>query len=156
MEVKKVLVKDGDMAVVTCPFCRKIKKISVERFRGTGKRHLRVRCRCRETFSICLEYRKHPRKSVRLLGKSINLSRKMRQQDIIIKNISLGGLGFYIFDMVRPRNEDIIQLVFNLNDIQQTQISTKATVRNTTENFVGCELHAVPSVMNSLGFYLMG
>ena len=97
MEARKVLVKEGDIATITCPFCRRTKQLSVAQFKEKRKRNLRVKCRCDKIFNLCLEYRKHPRKPVRLLGKSINLSSHMpRTTAIEVNNIPLMVLSFLL------------------------------------------------------------
>ncbi len=155
MEAGKVLVKEGDNATITCPICQKSKKISVAKYKEQSKRELRIKCSCGNIFCLCLEYRKHPRKSVKLLGKSINLSKHRESQDIIIKNISLGGIGFYPFKKHRTEKEDRLQVSFALNDRNSTLIDTDATVRAAGKDYIGCEFNASETFMTSLGFYLL-
>ena len=94
MEIRKVTVKEDDVASISCPSCQKTKKIPVGHYKETGKRQLKVKCCCDNVFDISLEYRRHYRKQTKLLGKSINFSSDREQQDIIIENISAGGIGF--------------------------------------------------------------
>ena len=94
MEARKVLVKEDDLATISCPGCGKTKKLSMVPYKQNSKRDLRLSCSCENGFCLCLEYRRDRRKSVRLLGKSINLSNHRESQDIIIKNISMGKLAF--------------------------------------------------------------
>ncbi len=154
MEAKKVLVKQGDVAVLSCPFCRKIKKISVAQYKGTGKRELRIKCSCEKKFCLCLEYRRHPRKRVRLLGKNINMSKQEGQQ-IIIENISMGGIGFTIFNKHRTQTDDQVEVSFELDDSNNTPINSGATVRSLSKDHVGCEFNATHNFKASLGFYLL-
>jgi len=155
MEAPKVLVKEGDVAIITCPFCRKSKKISVAQYKGKTKRELCIQCSCDKIFCICLEFRKHPRKSVKLLGKSINLSQHRESQDIIITNISFGGIGFFLFNKHRTQKDHRLQVCFDLNDCNVTAIDTESTVRTASMDYVGCEFNATESFRPSLGFYLL-
>ena len=84
MQSRKVLVKEVDVVNITCPICLKTKQLSVARYKEIRKRELRIKCSCDNIFNLCLEYRKHPRKSVELLGCSTNLSKHRECQDIII------------------------------------------------------------------------
>ena len=84
METRKVIVKESDVAIISCPFCRETKKMSVGKYRETGKRQLKVKCSCNKIFEISLECRRHDRKITKILGKSINLSSHREMQDIII------------------------------------------------------------------------
>lgn len=156
MEAKKVLVKEGDVAIITCPFCRKTKKQSVAPFKEKRKRELRIKCSCEKIFSICLECRKHQRKYVKLLGKCINLSQHRNSQDIILINISLGGIGFNPMKMYEIRKDDRLQVSFSLNDSNNTPIETTATVRAVSKDYVGCEFNTTESFKPTLGFYLLG
>ena len=154
MEAEKIQVKEGDVAVITCPLCRKIKKMSVAKYKEKGKRELRIKCSCDNTFRLYLEYRKHPRKSVGLLGKSINLSKQRESQDIIIKNISLGGIGFCPFKKHRTRIDDQLQVSFELNGPDKIPIDADATVRAAGRDHIGCEFNAAENFRTALGFYL--
>ena len=146
MEMIKVMVKEGDVAIITCPSCREIKKISVLHYKETGQRELKIRCSCDTLFCICLEYRAHHRKPTRLLGKTINLSNHRENQDVIIKNVSRGGIGFCPFKKHRTRQDDLLQL---------SSIDTDVTVRSSTIDYIGCEFNSTEKFKTSLGFYLI-
>ena len=156
MEKRKVMVGEGDVAIITCPFCRKVKKVSVLHYKETGQRQLKIRCSCDKLFFICLEYRKHHRKPTRILGKSINLSNRRENHGVIIKNVSLGGIGFCSFNKHRTMKDDRLQVLFNLNNEQHTPIDTYVTVRSATNDYIGCEFDATDKFKTSLGFYLIG
>ena len=154
MEKKNVLVKEGDVALITCPFCRKATKLSVGQYREKGKRELRIKCCCEKLFCVGLEYRKHPRKPVRLLGRSINLSRHRESNDILIKNISLGGICFSPFSKHKIRQDDKMQVSFTLNDASQTIIDASARVRTVSPDYICCKFTGAENFSKSLGFYL--
>lgn len=156
MEAHKVLVKDGDVAVISCPNCGKTRKLPVEPYRRTSKRDLRIRCSCTNVFCLCLEYRKDRRKPVRLLGRSINLSNHRVCQDIIIKNISMGGVGFCPFTKHRTRPNDRLLLSFTLNDVNSTAIDADVSVRSVNQDYIGCEFTNTRNIWTPLGFFLLG
>ena len=153
--MRSVLVKEGDVAIIICPSCREIKKISVLHYKETGQRELKIRCSCDTLFCICLEYRAHHRKPTRLLGKTINLSNHRENQDVIIKNVSRGGIGFCPFKKHRARQDDLLQVSFNLNGVQLSSIDTDVTVRSSTIDYIGCEFNSTEKFKTSLGFYLI-
>ena len=155
MEMRKVAVKEGDVAIICCPSCRKTRKLPVGHYKEAGNRELKIKCSCDEIFGICLECRMHHRKMTKLLGKSVHLSNHRENQDVIIKNISAGGIGFCPFKKHRIRNDDRLQVSFNLNDVLHTPIDTHVTVRSTTNNYIGCEFNSVEKFKTSLGFYLI-
>ena len=156
METRKVIVKESDVAIISCPFCRETKKMSVGKYRETGKRQLKVKCSCNKIFEISLECRRHDRKITKILGKSINLSSHREMQDIIIENISSSGIGFCPSKKHKTRKDDRLQVSFLLNDIQQTLINTHVTVQSATSEYVGCEFNSTEKFKTSLGFYLIG
>lgn len=155
MEKRMVQVKEHDEAAILCPGCSKVKNISVESYRRAGKRDLRVKCSCGELFGLCLEYRKYYRKPVKLLGKSINFSNHRETQDIVVKNISMGGIGFCPFQKHKTRQGDRLQVFFELNDSSSTAINTDVTVCTVRENYVGCGFINTRGIRESLGFFLM-
>ncbi len=155
MEVIKVLVKEGKTAVVTCPFCRRTRTMQVAPYRAKGKRNIRAKCSCSCIFSVVLEYRQFPRKKVRLLGKAVNLSHHNTSRSMIIKNISMGGVGFSSFEKHRMKKDDRLQLSFVLADSQNTSIETDAIVRNAGTEYVGCEFSNIANFRAPLGFYLL-
>ena len=154
MEATKVLVKEDGAAIITCPFCRKTTKKSVAHFKEQSKRQLLIKCGCDNIFCLGLEYRRQPRKSVQLLGKSVNWSQHGESKNIIITNISSGGIGFCPFDTHRTKKDDQLQVSFTLNDCNNTPIETAATVRTVGKSYIGCEFNSTESFKSSVGFYL--
>jgi hypothetical protein len=155
MEMRTVIVKEGDVAIITCPFCRKIKKMSVVQYKENGKRDLKIKCTCDKVFCVSLECRRCHRKPSKLLGNSINFSNHRETQDVIIKNISTGGIGFCAFKKHKTRENDRLQVSFNLNDIQHTHIETNVTVRSAYKDYIGCEFDSTEKFRKSLGFYMI-
>ncbi|MBW2466859.1 MAG: PilZ domain-containing protein [Deltaproteobacteria bacterium] len=153
MKVIEVIVKD-DVALISCPTCRKNRNISVGSFKETGKRNLKIKCDCEQIFGIFLECRKHFRKPAKLLGKSINLSNDRESHDIIIKNISAGGVGFCPFKSHGTRKDDYLQVSFILNDVEKTSIDTHVMVQSSTNEYVGCEFISTEKFKKPLDFYL--
>jgi hypothetical protein len=155
METCKVLVKEDDCATIICPCCSKTKKISAGPYRQNSRRNLRVKCSCDEVFWLSLEYRRDYRKLVKLLGKSVNLSNHRESQDIIIRNISKGGVGFCPFTQHKTRPDDRLLVSFELNDCNCTPIETDVTVRTVSDVYIGCEFNNTHNIEKSLGFYLL-
>lgn len=156
MMTMMVLVKENDTAVISCPGCGKTKKLSVERFKQNNQRDLRVKCNCKNVFNLCLEFRKEVRRPVKLLGKCYNLSKQRESHNIIIKNISMGGLGFTLFEKHKTMKDDLLFLSFVLNDYHNTLIDTHAVVRMVNHDFIGCKFDNSQPTRKPLGFYLHG
>jgi len=154
VETITVIIQEGDVAVITCPFCLETRRLSVERNSGAAKRALKIKCHCEKMFVVCLEYRRHKRKATNLLGLSVNLTNHNEKQDIIVENISLGGIAFCPFKKHKIRKEDLLKVSFNLNDNMQTSIDAHVTVRTATDNYVGCEFNATDKFKTPLEFFL--
>ena len=154
MELSKVVVREGDIAAVTCPFCRKTRKIPVTKYKNAGKRKLKIKCICDKVFSIYLEFRRHFRKPAGLLVESVNLSNDRGKENLVMKDISLSGIGLCPFKEHQIRKDDLLQVSFNLNDVRHTLIDADVTVRSTTDDYIGCEFNSTKKFMTPLGFYL--
>jgi len=154
MEISKVVVKEGDIAIVTCPFCRKTKKISVIQYKNASKRKLKIKCICARVFSLYLEFRRHFRKPAGLLVESVNLSNDREKENLVMKDISLSGIGLCPFKEHEVQKDDLLQITFNLNDVRHTFIETDVTVRSATDDYIGCEFNSTKKFMTPLGFYL--
>lgn len=156
MEVPKVLVKEGDIAIMTCPSCKKMKRFSVAQFKKTGKRQLLIKCNCGALIKCCLEFRQYPRKMVNFLGRSTNLSRHRECQDIIVRNLSLGGIGFCPGKRDRIRKDDRLLISFALKDSKNTFMKSEVVVRNASPDYIGCAFQASEDFRPELGFFLLG
>ena len=154
METTKVIIQEDDVAVITCPFCLETRRLSVEQNSGAAKRALKIKCLCGKVFAVCLDYRKHERKATNLLGFSVNLTNHHEKQDIIIENISLGGLAFCPFQKHQISKEDLLKVSFNLCDSGQTSIDALVTVRTATDSYVGCEFKATDEFITPLESFL--
>jgi len=129
--------------------------MSVLQYKETGKRELQITCSCANVLDLCLEYRKHPRQETRLLGKSINLSNHRESRDIIIKNISLGGIGLSPLTDHRTNKDDRLHVSFALNNSKQTPIDANVAVRTVRNDYIGCEFNSSDHFKTALGFYLL-
>lgn len=155
MEPRKILVKEDDVAIVTCPSCRVLRKVSVEKYKKKSKRQLNIKCSCGNFFQVSLEFRKYPRKLTKLIGRTVNISKRKDPQRVIIKNISLGGIGFSPFTDKNCEMYDQLMVSFNLDDASHTHIDAQVTVRAANEDYVGCEFNARDQFKKDLGFYLI-
>ena len=134
----KTYVRPDNRAVLICPYCGKWKSISADPFRGY-KHKLKVRCFCKETFKVFLEFRKKVRKKIFLKGTYIDYSQKGSRCDINILDISLIGLAFSSLDAPTLRIDDELGVEFTLGSKKGTAIKKAVIVRNINQTRVGCE-----------------
>lgn len=156
---KSYVRKDGTM-VLKCPYCSHSRVVSVSRFKEK-KKNIKIKCSCSMTFIVILELRRMFRKNTYLKGSFINYSRTEYKGayvrgKIIVKNLSMGGIGFETAEKCNIEKDDELEVTFTLDDIHSSEINKRVLVKTITGNFVGCEFKTTSLQYDkALGFYLM-
>jgi transcription elongation factor Elf1 len=140
-------------ATLQCPQCGTSRTIDAGLLKNTGKR-LKVTCKCGKVFRAAFEFRQHYRKTVKLAGKYKDLN-SHRRGTIEVVDISMGGIGFTVHPMHRIQVGDNLEVTFNLDDPQQSEIRLRVAVRNVKETLIGAERTDTQLYQGALGFYLM-
>jgi hypothetical protein len=154
-ELCKTYVRPDGTAVLTCPYCGRQKTIAAEPFMGQ-KHKLKVKCACKQTFKVFLEFRKKVRKKTFLKGTYINHSQKGSRSDIVILDISVAGLTFSSLDEPGFKIGDELSVEFKLDDELRTDIKRDVIVRYVRQRLVGCEFEIYGGVFDGpLGNYVM-
>ncbi len=150
----KTFVRTNNTATVICPACNTAKHISAEPYRQ--KKHaIKVRCRCGEIFTLCLDFRRHYRKLTSLPGTySIITPGKAGGGVAHIRNISRGGIGFTISGRHHMEQGLWVVLEFQLNDKNQTTLRKDGIIRSIKGNYIGCQFPDNDPMERALGFYL--
>lgn len=153
-EIQKVYVNQDGLAVLKCPVCEAIKTSKVGDFKG--ERHIvKVRCNCKNVFTVNLEFRKNYRKETKLSGDFFGLTKEGVRGKLLILNVSKGGIGAQVIGMNTNRVGDELRVKFNLNDQHQSQVEKRVVVRLVKQNYIGCEFLDASVQDKALGFYLM-
>jgi hypothetical protein len=154
METEKVFVKSDNTVNIKCPYCRLVRTVSIEKFKDPNKIN-KIKCRCAKIFNVTFEFRKMYRKETELQGTYRNKSAEDDEGRIVINNLSLGGVGFFVEGAhnIGAGNELLVE--FRLDDQQKTLISRKARVKMIKGNYIGAEFLDVAAYDKYLGFYLM-
>ena len=155
-KVSKAYVREDDSAVLNCPHCGRQKAIPVDKLRG-HKHKLKVKCGCKKTFTVNLEFRQRVRKKTYLRGTYINHSQKDSSGDLVIKNISVVGLEFTSLNVQDFKVDDELTVEFNLDDKHKSKISKNVIVREVRRRSVGCEFETSGELafVGPLGHYVM-
>ena len=153
---RKIFVRSDDTAIIICHHCTRQKTVPVGSCKGSKSR-IKVKCGCKNIFTVNLEFRKKFRKKTNLLGKFTNYSQRNYRGDIIVNNLSMGGLEFITTDTVKFKNDDEVEVSFKLDDANRTTIKKRVIVRDVRKKSVGCEFEILSQYAHdsSLGFYLM-
>jgi hypothetical protein len=153
-DVHKVYVNQEGIAVLKCPSCEAVKTTTVDKFKGS-KHVLKVKCTCKQTFMVELEFRKAYRKDIKLAGDFYHLVNRSARGRMMVINISKTGIGFQVLGAVKIREGNELQVSFNLDDKHNSLIDKKVVVRLVKNNYIGCEFTEKTSHDKALGFYLM-
>jgi len=159
MEMQKAYVRDDGTTVLKCPFCSHARTVSVAVLKDK-KKVIRVKCSCQKSYSVSLELRKMYRKSTRLKGNYINHS---QQNDsgmpikgkIVVKDVSMGGIGFETVGNCTIEKDDELEVTFTLDDIHSSVIKKWVEVKVVRDKYVGCEFTHANEYDKALGFYLL-
>ena len=167
MEFQKLFLRNEGMTAIRCPACMFEKDISPKKI--SGKYKFKVKCTCGSIFGVQCESREKYRKQVSLngiilkpgqnlkWGKTLSESQETRIKPINcqICNISLGGLGLKIHDMIKIEEGDFILVRFNLDNSASTEIEKKVIVRAVKDSYIGCKFMDTDKNDTTLRFYLL-
>ena len=155
MDVQKVFVNPDNTAVVKCPHCGIARTVNVvERLRNRPD-PWKIRCSCGSAFRVLFEIRKAHRKQTNLEGYYIKLPAGDDRGKMLVKNLSLTGIGFTTLTAHRLSKGDQVELRFNLDNVQRTGINRTAVVKNSDDRYVGCEFTGSTQYDKAFGFYLL-
>jgi hypothetical protein len=150
--METVYVDDTNQATIICPSCGFTKKIDTTKFRNTQKR-VKAKCKCGETFRFTIEFRKQYRKKVRLPGEYI-IQKRGEKGEIIIRELSLGGIRF---ESLRPHQispNDTLEVKFKLDNQTRSEIHKIVRVIWVRDRIVGTQFSESKSYEKDLGFYM--
>ena len=154
MEPQKVFVRDDGTTILKCPHCRHARTVSIAKIKGK-KKIIKVKCSCKQSYSVTLELRKMYRKSTNLNGRYINLSLNNEAGVMIVKDVSMGGIGFEAVGMCRVQVDHELEVTFTLDDAHSSVIKKQVVVRIVRGKFVGSEFLHSHEYDKALGFYLL-
>ena len=154
MEPQKAFVREDGTTVLKCPFCRDARIVSVQKIKDK-KKVVKIKCSCQESYSVSLELRKLYRKSTSLSGRYVNLSLNNENCRMIVKDVSMGGIGFEAVGKTHIKKEDEIEVTFTLDDTHSSVIKKQVVVKMVRDKFAGCEYVQPRAYDKTLGFYLL-
>lgn len=133
----KFYVDENNQARIICHKCGLNKNLDVTKFKDTHKR-LKAKCRCGEVFRFTLDFRRHYRKNVQIVGKCF-IQRKNERDDIAIVDISMSGINFRTF---KPHNlsiDDTVELNFTLDNPLRTKVREPVKIKWIAGRNIGAE-----------------
>ena len=156
METVKAFVRPDNSTTITCPVCNMPKNASVGSFKDKNH-NIKVKCNCGAVFMVHLDFRQHYRKETELAGtyKCIKPS-GMGGGSIVIRDISLGGIGFTVTGRHVIYKGQVLALNFTLDDKKKTSLNKEVIVQSVNNDFIGCRFTDNQLFEKALGFYLQG
>jgi hypothetical protein len=153
-EIHNVYVNEGGMAIVVCPHCGKTKTFNAAKFMGR-KEPLKIRCTCRSVIRVFFEFRRAYRKETSLTGSYAKLPTCKEWGKMLVKNVSLTGIGFATITMHNLKKNDELEVKFTLDVMKRPEIKKRVVVKVVKDKYIGCEFEDRGQFVNELGFYLM-
>ena len=138
IKVSKSYVRQDKTAVITCPYCKRQRELSVSSLKE-HKSQFRIKCACQNVFIAQIEFRQRLRKRTYLRGTYTNLSRGKLSGEMVVRDLSVSGLGMTTYDMENFEVGDKVMVEFHLDDDRYTDISREVVVMQVRKNSIGCE-----------------
>ena len=164
---ESVHVRQDSSATVTCPHCGVRYKVNAAKVKTRGRRS-KLRCKCRDSFSVFFEFRENPRRELYVEGyyrpiKEVYIRGTARTSPaseslvrVRVQNISRTGIGFVVPTGHELKVGDRIEIIFTLDDREQNRVEREAIVRRLAEdNYLGCEFTDVGHVDRETGLLVM-
>jgi hypothetical protein len=142
------------MAVIKCPQCGTARTVNAAKL-NNPRGLLKARCKCGAAFHFLFDVRKAYRKETRLHGNYVKHSGDEEQGRIIVRNISLNGIGFTTLTKHNLKQGDKVKLKFTLDDKRRSEIEKNGVVKVVNEKSIGCQFTDSDQQDDALGFYLM-
>jgi len=154
MEPIKVYMDSENEGEIICPNCENKKIINVANYRIATK-PIKVKCRCGHSFSIMLEHRRYHRRNTTIPGKIFHAESKKEIDNILIKSISVTGIGFETKSLRGIKVGDTFEIAFLLKDSFDSAVRESIVVRRVHGSFIGAEFLDKDKYNYELDFYVM-
>ena len=150
--MKKFYVNNTRQTTIICPKCGFSKIFDTTKYNNVHWR-FKAKCRCGEVFGLTLEFRKHYRKKVTLPGEYI-IQRKGEKGEIMIEDLSMGGVRFENLGPHQISIDDILELTFKLDNPSRSEIHKIGSVIWVRDRMVGSMYSEPKGNDKDLGFYM--
>jgi hypothetical protein len=142
-----------DTGTITCKHCGKTKTIDISHFKNIRK-YIKVKCACGTIFDIFLESRRYHRKKVWLKGKLFKSNSHDSIDDIVITDISVGGIRF-LTNLKGMNIGEVYNIEFVLDDEFKSSVNEKIVIKSIKSSEAGAEFSESEKYNYDLDFYLM-
>jgi|WetSurMetagenome_2_1015567.scaffolds.fasta_scaffold133167_2 hypothetical protein len=156
MKRHKIYVTNRSRVSLVCPHCGMYRPVSVTKVRVLGK-PVKARCTCGQSFVVEFERRNLHRKAISLPGSFRKPdSTDLGYGDILVEDLSRGGLAFRVVGQGGVEEGDLLDLQFQLDDPERTPVRVRVLVRHILDEKVGCEfVNLDPGMLKTISFYVL-
>ncbi len=152
MDTLSVIRTSPDTCAVACPSCKRRNNIRLEELRKCYT--FNTVCSCGRSLQLVTERRGFERKQVELPGTLLDIMTLEVLTDVMIVDLSLGGLSFISHHHTIEKDEPFT-ICFCLDDECQSEIREEITVKSLKEqNQIGAEFLYNDTYNFDLDFYL--
>lgn len=150
--MQKLYIDKSKKVTITCPKCLFERNIDVTKI-GNDQKILRGKCRCGKAYEFTIVYIKKYRKDIELLGEYI-IEKSGEKGDIIIRDLSMGGIRFENLSLYQISKDDILEVKFQLDNPKRSEIKKSVKVIWVKDQNIGANFIETQSYKADLGFYL--
>lgn len=150
--MKTVYPNKANQTTIICPKCGFVKIFDPTKFKNTYRK-LKAKCRCGEVFGFTLDFRKYYRKKARLPGEYI-IQRRGEKGDILVDNLSMGGIRFENLGPHQISIDDMLEVKFKLDNPLRSEIRKMVRVIWVRDRMVGVMNSEPKGNDKDLGFYM--
>ncbi len=146
--------RDG---TITCLSCGVKRTINMRQYgEDLGGKTLNAQCRtCSAVFQATFEFRRHRRVRVHLPGKLLQLRTREYVEPIVVTSISMDGLGFIATPKVPIHVGDKYEVVFVLDDEDQSILFEEILIRRVQGVRIGASFSPLHHENPDLMFFMM-
>ena len=153
-DIRRFFADKQGMLHVACPACEQVKSVYTSEVNHIVQ-PAKVYCTCGHVFHCFLEFRRTYRKEVSLPGEYVSLKDKESGR-MLVQDLSLEGIGFRTLDSHTLEVDDVVEVIFELDDRSRSEIRRQVRVRSVRGRFiVGAMFANLQYRDKALGFYLM-
>jgi len=156
-ESTRVYLDANREGTITCIACGVKRSINMSKYGDDiGGKTINAQCRtCTAVFQAIFDFRRHCRVHVHLPGRLLQLRTREEVEPIVVTSLSVTGVGFVTAPGASVRIGDKYEVVFVLDDEDQSVLFEEIVITRVRGTRVGAAFSASHHVNHDLIFFVM-
>jgi RecJ-like exonuclease len=156
-ESTRVYLDTSRKGTITCLACGVKRSVNMSKYGDDiGGKTLNAQCRaCTAIFRATFELRRHCRVHVHLPGRLLQLHTREEVEPIVVTSLSVTGLGFVTAPGVSVRLRDKYEVVFMLDDEDQSVLFEEIVITRVRGTRIGAAFSPSRYANHDLIFFVM-